>query len=81
MYGKSENDVNSSVFGNMRKCLSKINTRLLMKSIDNKTDFVARDRAIRVMFDFKNLFTSNDCTVGWWWSECPSTMILERITL
>jgi hypothetical protein len=73
--GKWENMANGGKIYNCTICVTKINSRLLVKTFGNKTNFVANDGAISFVFDVKHLLATNYAHVDGRGDEGPSAIV------
>lgn len=61
---KSKKNTNGGGLDNKIECFMEVNARALVKSLGDKTSFVAKDGVIRVAFDAKNLFAVDKISMG-----------------
>jgi hypothetical protein len=59
--------------------LSIVNARLLVKTLGNKSGFVAINGSISFAFETKNPFAANDVGIGGGGNKGPGTVTEERI--
>ena len=59
-HDKSKDGVNCDGLNHRAEGISKVDARHLIETFSNKAGFVAINRAIRLVFEFKNPFTAHN---------------------
>ena len=78
-HGNGENNTYCSGFKNRTKNLTKINSRLLMKTFCNKANFVSLNWTIGMTLDSKNPFTANNIASNLRKNKSPCLIFKQSI--
>ena len=81
MERNAEHNTDSDGIDHRTRSLVKINTRLLVKAFSNKSSFIPSHRAIRILFDEKNLFVAHYVLPRSWGIKRPRAIPDESIIL
>ena len=77
----AEHSTNGDGIDHGTESLIKINTRLLVKALSNKSSFILSNKAIRILFDAKNPFVGHYVLPRAQGNKRPSAVLNESIIL